>query len=240
MQHEYEWGEPVPVDIFVMSKGEPANRFATKIGGLPYRPASASWPSAESEVPLVFLAQFNFTSSFDIVGQLPGDLLLVFGDYADGYVESFHFEWQMLGIENLIQPGQLPKSQSSVPPCFGNRCRLMSYPNARRRSASGYPQCNGKDVWSDFWIPRFQATQIGRAPFFIQQGDDSLPGLPLCTLASVGPDPYEPYPWVNVAEPLCPKDARPEFGSDFEIGDFGCVYIFIEDDGKLHTCVSCY
>jgi len=37
MVDQYDWGQPVPVDVFVMSKGEPANRHATKIGGLPYR-----------------------------------------------------------------------------------------------------------------------------------------------------------------------------------------------------------
>jgi hypothetical protein len=240
MIDEYDWESPVPVDIFVMSSGEPANRYATKIGGLPYRPASAAWPCAPSGRPLALIAQFNFTNSIDIVGELPGDLLLVFGDYSDGPFEPLHLEWQRLGIESLIQPSQLPRVELAIAPCFGNRCRLMSYPNAVRKSKSRYPQCYGKDVWSDYWIPQLQATQIGRAPYFIQEGDNSLPGQPICTIASVQPDPHQPYPWVNVPEPLCPEGSWPRGDNELMIGDLGCIYIFMEDDGTLHTGESCY
>jgi hypothetical protein len=43
---------------------------------------------------MALLAQFNFTNSHDIVGDLPGDLLLIFGDDFDGPIEPLHFEWQ--------------------------------------------------------------------------------------------------------------------------------------------------
>src|SRR5262249_806948 len=29
MLDQYDWGQPVPVDVFVMSRGEPENRYAT-------------------------------------------------------------------------------------------------------------------------------------------------------------------------------------------------------------------
>ena len=38
-----EWGSPVPMDVFVMGDGEPVNRHATKIAGLPFRPADMPW-----------------------------------------------------------------------------------------------------------------------------------------------------------------------------------------------------
>jgi hypothetical protein len=237
---EYDWGEPVPVDIFVMSKGEPENRYATKIGGLPYRPASARWPCDPSGRPLAFMAQFNFTNSVDIVGELPGDLLLVFGDDRDWYFETLRLEWRDLGLQGLIQSSQVPSESITVAPCFGNRCRMMSYPNAVRKTTSEDPQCYGKDVWESYLIPQLQATQIGRAPFFIQEGANELPGRPLCTIASVQPDPHQPYPWVNVPEPLCPEDEWPPDGNELMIGDLGCIYIFIEDDGTLHAGESCY
>jgi hypothetical protein len=98
MVDQYDWGRPVPVDVFVMSKGEPENRYATKIGGLPYRPRDLLWPCAPSGRPLAMIAQFNFTNSTDIIGKLPGDLLLVFGDDSDGDgpIELLHLEWQRL------------------------------------------------------------------------------------------------------------------------------------------------
>jgi len=45
------------VDIFVMAEGEPDNRWITKIGGVPYRPAAASWPQSCNGDPMAFVAQ---------------------------------------------------------------------------------------------------------------------------------------------------------------------------------------
>jgi hypothetical protein len=90
-----EWGRSVPVDVFVMAQGEPENRYATKIAGLPYRPANLGWPLDEAGDPLLFLAQFNFLDSRDIVPDLPNELLLIF----IGNDGSLRFEWQPLGLE---------------------------------------------------------------------------------------------------------------------------------------------
>src|SRR5262249_23101456 len=164
--------------------------------------------------PLGLLAQFNFTNSIDIVGVLPGDLLLVFGDDSDGLIEALHLEWQKLSVQNLVSAADLPSDRMKIAPCFGYRCRMMSYPDAIRTTQFEYPKCHGIDVWSDYWIPRLQATQIGRAPFFIQEGDEAIPGRSLCTISSVQPDAHQPYPWVNVPEPLCPEGEWPKGGED--------------------------
>ncbi len=237
---QYVWGRAIPVDIFVMSKGEPENRFATKIGGIPYRPRDLPWPQGPNGRPLAMIAQINFTNSTDIVGKLPGDLLLVFGDDSEGIVEPFHIEWQSLGMENLIRPTDIPSDCIKIAPCFGNRCRMMSFPDAVQKSDSNYPICRGKDVWSPYWIPQFQATQIGRAPFGIQEGDYSETEHHLCTISSVQPDKRRPYPWVNVPEPLCREGEWPDPGDELMIGDLGCIYILINDDGKLYSSVSCH
>src|SRR5205823_5036132 len=71
-------GVRVPNDIFIFAHGEPKRRDVTKIGGLPYRPAHLPWPKTTESGPMTFLAQYRFTESTDIVGQLPGDILLVF------------------------------------------------------------------------------------------------------------------------------------------------------------------
>lgn len=237
---EYDWCEPVPVDIFIMSKGEPADRSATKIGGLPYRSASVPWPRNATGNAYTLIAQFNFTQSFDIIGNLPGDLLLIFGDESKGLSGPLHLEWQHIGLENLIQTAQVPSECIKIEPCFGNRCRMMSYPDAVRKTTSKYPLCDGKAVWSSRMLPQLQATQIGRAPLFIQKGDRLLPGQPLCTISSTQPDLYQPYPWVNVREPLYGEGVFPHQGDGLMIGDVGCIYIFIEKDGTLHARASCY
>ena len=102
------------------------------------------------------------------------------------------------------------------------------------------PKCYGKEVSSSYWIPTYQATQIGRAPFFIQEGDDELPGIPLCTIASVQPDAHSIYPWVNQWPPLCKPNEWPREDDNLMINDLGCIYIFIDEDGNIHASGSSY
>lgn len=253
MRDEYDWGEPIPVDLFVLSRGEPQNRYATKIGGLPYRPAKEPWPCNAQGRSLALIAQFNFTNSRDIVGETPGDLLLVFGDNSQGFIDSYHFEWHDIGIQNLITTAELPRDCMKIAPCFGNRCRMQSFPEAQLRTPWEKPQCDGKEVWSYRWIPQFQATQIGRAPYIIQAGgrspyeeeellefEVSQRREHLCTIASVQPDAHQPYPWVNVPEPLNPEGQWNYGDNNLMIGDLGCIYITIDDDGRLHAGESSY
>jgi hypothetical protein len=239
MKDQFEWGEPVPVDIFVHSIGEPDNRSATKIGGLPYRSDGLSWPKTASGRSMALIAQFNFTNSADIVGKLPGDLLLVFGDDSDGPIDPLHFEWQNLDQADLVT--HLPSDSMAISPCFGNRCRTVSFPSALLIDrGTAEPKCYGKEVWSSYWIPTYQATQIGRAPFFIQEGDDGLPGIPLCTIASVQPDAHSIFPWVNQWPPLCKPNEWPREDDNLMINDLGCIYIFIDEDGEIHARGSSY
>ena len=169
MTDEFDWGTPIPMDIFVMSKGEPPDRHATKIGGLPYRPAAAQWPQTSTHAPMTFLAQFDFSKSRDLVGHLPGGLLLIFFDPENAIGGEFHFEWRTLDIANLIKAEDMPRPSAPFTPCYGNRCRMMSFPDARRKRDAGYPRCNGREVCSSYWVTQFQAMQIGRAPFFISE-----------------------------------------------------------------------
>lgn len=183
MPDEYDWGDPVPMDIFVMADGEPPERHMTKIGGLPYRPAGAKWPVRRySGDPMVFFGQFNFADSTDITGELPGDVLLIFGDNAYG-PETLHFEWQPFGLGSLIEKDEIPRprprdidpeemerySMTPFSPCYGHILRTVNFPDAKRRDESTEePRCRGLEVRSDFLLPQYQATQIGEAPNFIE------------------------------------------------------------------------
>lgn len=242
MQDQYAWGPPVPVDIFVMAEGEPPDRDVTKIGGLPYRSANIPWPRNETSQPLLFLGQFNFADSKDITGDLPGDLLLVFADFQDGFSKSVVFEWQHFGLENLVSASAIPAHAHAFEPCYGYILRTATFPNAHdvaRSKIQKYPKCNGKDVWSDYRIPKYQATLIGSAPFFIQ-GDPELPGRLLCTISSVQPDQHERFPWINRADPLMPQGKWNFDQKHLMFLDMGCIYISIDEKQQLHWLEQCY
>ena len=72
-QHVYG-AEAKPSDYFIWASGEPSNRAMTKLGGIPYMPASLSWPHREGTAG-DFYAQLNFMDSKDLVPALPGDVL---------------------------------------------------------------------------------------------------------------------------------------------------------------------
>src|SRR5262249_55492586 len=121
--------------------------------------------------------------------------------------------------------------------------RVLSFPEGKPKSQTGagvYMKCKGKEIWSDYWLFRYQALQIGRAPFYIQ-GNPQLPGEPLCTIGCISPSFHEPYPWVNHPEPLFSEDERRgSIPGLLELGDTGCVYISIDDDGQLSCCQDCF
>lgn len=243
-QDQYDWGPAVPVDIFIMADGEPQDRNVTKVGGLPYRPANLAWPTEADGSPLTFLAQFDFTDSFDVVGHIPGEVLLVFtpDNNEDGPIESLHFEWQPLGMTDLISAQDVPRQKWRFKPCYGYRYRTVSYPQAKRKpefEANKYPICQGLEIWSDFHLLQFQAMQIGGAPFFVQQGDDQIPGQMLCTINSICIAADTPFPWINRPEPFPLEDWR-AFDDYLTMGDTGCIYISIDEAGNLHSGMSSY
>jgi hypothetical protein len=241
LHDQFDWGPAVPVDIFIMGEGEPPDRHVTKIGGIPYWPASQAWPIGNSGRPLQFLGQICFADSKDLTGPLPGDVLLLFSEDAED-PGPIHFEWQALGLTEVLGPGEAPDSASPFAPCHGFIYRTTSYPKARRLAASKqaeYPTWKGAEVWQEFFVPCVSATQIGEAPFYIN--DNPRPARALCALNTVSPEPVGPFPWVNRPEPLFrsvdewldqPKEDETRW---FTFGDTGCVYVFIDDRGQLHS-----
>jgi len=239
---QFEWGRAVPVDVFVMADGEPEDPRVTKIGGLPLRSAELAWPTNEGGLPMTFIAQINFVDSRDITGDLPGDLLLVFSAL-EGAFGDFYFEWQDLNATELISADDLPEQSLRFDPCYGQAFRTMSYPDAKRiidPKGQKRPLCRGLEVWGSDYLTRYQATQIGAAPYLIQDGDDEVPGRMLCTISSVHRDWQSVYPLVNHAEPLTAEEKWINSGRHLMIGDVGCIYISIDDDGNLQSRGSCY
>ena len=93
----------VQTDVMVFAKGEPEKREMTKVGGLPYWPVTKPWPTTTDGSPMTFVGQFCFADSRDLVGDLPGEVLLVFIDGKRMFEDSVRFEWMSLGDWPLIQ-----------------------------------------------------------------------------------------------------------------------------------------
>jgi hypothetical protein len=104
-------GPSTPCDVYILSPGEPSRRDVTKVGGLPYRPAGVPWPIGESGQPMVFLCQYRFRESQDIVPRVPDDIMLVFCDGKmpdQSNQRSLFFEWHPLGVQRLADRSELP------------------------------------------------------------------------------------------------------------------------------------
>lgn len=219
-------GKGVPVDIFVWAYGEPGKREGTKMGGLPYFPASRPWPQSAEGEPLEFLAQICFKDSLDICGSLPGDVLVIFAKPdQDIYVSVFdddpsvfHFEWVSIGDFPLVLPTDLPPSKLNVFPCYGAIHRTTE---------------------------PISGTKIGGTPSWIQE-EVSVPGRFLFQIHSLVPAGGLPYPFINVpSRPVLPKVEQLGVYSPWHVlglpvgwGDLGQVYFFLNGD-KLHWVAQC-
>lgn len=119
-----------------------------------------------------FFGQFNFADSRDLVGKLPGDVLLLFGD--PSCTEVNYYEWQPLGLTDLIRLEQVPRWPGAEPfepePCYGQILRTYDYPDARSEERDDY------DIFC------FNATRIGGKPYYAQGAAENLPGRFLCCL----------------------------------------------------------
>ena len=106
-------GSRIATDVFVWARGEAPNPAMTKIGGVPYRPRSLPWPRDGEGRRIRFIAQLCFADSRDIVGDLPGDVLLIFGDDDALLVapERLVFEWSSLGIQERAL--EVPQMEAS-------------------------------------------------------------------------------------------------------------------------------
>jgi hypothetical protein len=294
LRAEFDFGPPIPTDVFVFARGEPNDRGVTKVGGLPYRPSELGWPRTTSvlhpngELPrrtswsggdpnvtlgwrnevgpgllefyegvdgeeqrdedypcLRFLGQFNFCDSKDLVGGLPGDVLLLFGIWEWPFVT--YYEWHKAGLTDLISKAHVPRRGYRQEPdehfdrrvtCYGQIHRTCDYPEARTNSAN-----------DEHEIPRryelvFQpkAHRIGGVPRYIQ-GDPELPGTLLCVFDGIDPSWEDPWPWLNVEETLCDELGKWEAKDENENRTFidcsASIYINIDGEGNLHQCHQC-
>lgn len=242
---QIELGPSVPTDIFIFGAGEPDRRDVTKVNGLPYRPAGLPWPLRADGEPMTFLCQYRFTESKDIIGELPGDVMLVFviekGIYLDEGV--FHFEWYPLGLTDLIQACDVPKPSWEFVTCYGVRHRSVDYVDADDTVSNSISKLISLERASARSVARWGAMKIGglvmwhwdgAAENYHRRHASRLPGRFLCALSDIQPALDVPYPWLNRAEPIADSGAD----SSLLFRDGSIIHFVISDDGKVDWYVQ--
>jgi uncharacterized protein DUF1963 len=223
-------GKRIATDVFVWARGEPPDPAMTKIGGVPYRPRSLAWPQDEGGNPLRFTAQLCFADSRDIVADLPGDVLLIFGDddalLADP--EDLVFEWSSLGIQDVASEAPQPTTGEPLTPYYGIIHRTEDWPDAPAQFPDRY-----RNRWASPWLLSvFEGTKIGGIPSGIQ-GQPTIGGRFLAALGSISAS-YSAYPVINAPEP---PGSSP---GDLMIGDMGSLYLFLDRHGRVCAEAQCY
>lgn len=203
-------------DVFVWARGEAPHRAMTKIGGLPYRPQSVPWPLDDQDKPMRFVAQICFADSRDIVGDLPGDVLLIFGDDDALTADPTRLilEWSDLETEDLVSEIP-PLAAEPLTPCYSVIYRTEDWPDA------------GEEIerYCDPWLLRnFEGTKIGGVPSYIQgEPIDPIPIVRGRFLTALGSISFvSTLPLTNQSEP-CSDD------NYLMIGDMGSLYLFFDD-----------
>ena len=248
----------VPTDVFVICKGEPPKPDCTKVGGVPYWPSNRNWPVDDAGLPLRFLAQVNFVDSKDLHKDLPGDVLLMFGEQGSDWLSKpIHFEW--MSAQGRHTP--IDDVTRLIFPKTAFHCaiyRSADYLKAR-------PMADRSGVKQSYNLPLLNGTKIGGLPHFIQ-GDKDLDPLPakkrknpfnpkqtmieparpsrrgfLCQIASIQATPHVVYPWANQAEPLSLNFDDTEIHGETNsivFYDMGSIFVYRDESGKLWSEVQ--
>jgi len=254
----------MPTDVFVWARGEPEHRVVTKIAGLPYRAADKPWPLDVVGRPRLFLGQFCFAESRDLVPvSLPGDVLLVFAAVEEwqpgtfevmwGRPDALWFEWAQLNERPLVSSAEVPASGMRLLPCYGTRHRTWDYVLSASMIDRGP---DPRDHWTEeedllLDCAVVEGTKIGGiAPRLFDEDEIRLdgeevvpPGTYLCTLASLMVDTFRPYALLNMPEPRDPADreaSRAWWQSyPLMIADAGLLNFFLDREGTVRWTGHC-
>ncbi len=254
----------VPTDVFVWTRGEPEQRAVTKIAGVPYRAAGKPWPLDASGRPRLFLAQFCFADSRDLIPvPLPGDVLLMFAateqprpdrfDLMWGRTDVLAFEWAQLEQSRLVAPAEIPETGMHPLPCYGTRFRTWDYALGATTTRGTAEECDEWNEDDDLLLDCavMEGTKIGGIPprlydeYEIRLDREEVlpPGTYLCTLASLMADVSRPYALLNMPEALDLRD--PEASSAWRqsnplvIADAGLLNFFVDTDGAVRWTGHC-
>lgn len=239
---------PVPCDLFVWGTGQAPDQRLTRIGGTPWLSKSTPWPTINGVVTS-FLCQFDFRDSRDLVGNLPGDLLLVFvaDEYAvhRGEVEKMRFVWVSADETEIVGFADVPMPTHPFEhvQAWGVRYRGVDLPNTWERAYEVDEEHKEKNSFVSFWkLPVLWATKIGGVPHHSQENQDYVPAGYLCQLVSIQARSHTSWPWVDQEAPLTngfAKDGMYALENQLMIGDMGEISFYLRDDGSISIESAC-
>ncbi|MEZ5940032.1 MAG: DUF1963 domain-containing protein [Planctomycetaceae bacterium] len=248
VRQKHDLGKSVPVDLFVWSDEPPKQPYLTKLGGIPHREADKPWPTSPEGVPYTFVAQFCFLDSTDITPKTPGEVLLVFFRYAKSHWNrtpgDVVIEWSSSILTNPLKRGDMPTPAFTVPELSGVLVRYQEYPG----TGTLFHELGHGEPWL---LETTQATKIGPETHFIQgrpEWDEQPKPRLLCTLSALHMryrfDPHNRWPLVN-RESLSKEEISQNPISDWGryrmmFADSGCMYFFIDSEGKIEVFGDCY
>ncbi len=232
----------IPADYFVFASGEAPHRAMTKLGGVPFLPASMPWPRRRGTVG-DFYAQLSFVDSKDLLPSLPGDILLVFRfhdlpDVTSWQEELYDFVWVDSAERRLIDPADVQQSVQVSKNCadgytwatmHGYRVRTFDDP-------SQLDLLHAKQI-DDVFLLTGEATKVGGAPNDCQS--ICPPEVPndyrfLGQLTAVWPTVGVPFPAVDREAPLDTQEERFVSGP----GD-GITCLYLDARGDVRLFFSC-
>jgi hypothetical protein len=243
----------VPVDRFVLAKGEPEARFLTKFNGPPYRPAGLEWPHDRTGRPLTFLGQLCFADSADHIGRLPGEVLLIFVrtmrtliDEVVPFVDPYDdenclvFEWHPINIGRLIEPDKVAPPPFVFPTAHGVRFRTVDYSGGGENIQSfaeshfgdrlpRHPFRRQAIVRAVLRQPSFK---IGGLPFSYAEPEGAIEDRFLGAIGDISLSSGVRFPWANDSRPLSLNESTdPENFLLFRDGC--CINLYLRGDGSV-------
>lgn len=237
-----------PCDLFVWGTGEPPDRRLTRVGGIPWLPKTTSWPSIKGIVPS-FLCQFDFRDSRDLVGALPGDLLLVFVANEDavhqGDAKKMRFLWVSADETDVVEPADVPSPTHPFDHvcAWGVKYRSEDVPSAWEHAyAIAEALENNGGFYRVCMLPVLWGTKIGGVPYHSQEIQRSVPENYLCQLVSIQPSCDTPWPWINQEKPLTSDSNNGgaySSRSQLMIGDMGELTFYLQKDGSIRVDSAC-
>ncbi len=248
-----------PCDLHAFGIGEPADPWATKFGGVPYRPAEAPWPQADDGTPYIFMCQFNFTESLDLLRPLPGDVLLVFeknGTFGADVERQVIFEWHSVGIRDIETSRRCAYVDDQEFVGYGVPCRTFDFLDIEPIIAESKESVEAARTESEIlpapltWnAARFLGMKIGGFPCWQDHGPwhaysprwgnchSAEPQtvksyLYLGGFGDIGPMIDHAWPWINRATPVSLREASTELGG-FGLYDGFYIHLFLDRDDEI-------
>ncbi len=111
-------------------------------------------------------------------------------------------------------------------PCYAAIHRTWDYPVLDEQTYRRIIQ---------YLCPVTQATKIGGVCPWIQ-GEEDIPGTFLCSLNSISAYVREPFPFLNVPEPISYDEG--DKSRPLMIADCGLMYIFVNSYGDLRWWIQ--